>query len=152
MKILIDGDGCPVKDIAIRMGHEYGLEVMLVTSINHYSPNNGQETIYVDTVSQAADIMIANKAEKGDIVVTGDYGLASLCLAKGCFCITFSGMYITNKNIDEMLSIRFINQKIRAEGGRVKGPSRRTCEDDSRFNDNLQEIILRHCSNPQLGL
>jgi uncharacterized protein len=152
MKIIIDGDACPVKDVAFKIAEQYNVEIILVMSIKHYSSNNIDKTIYVDSFYQAADMAIVNRAVKGDIVVTNDYGLASLCLAKGCFCISFSGKHISNKNIDELLNIRFVSQKVRASGGKVKGPSKRTNEDDERFKNNLEKIVLSLYRGPQLEL
>lgn len=152
MKVLIDGDACPVKNIVYETAQKYGLEVVLITSIKHYSLNNRNDTIYVDSVSQAADMEIVNRAARGDIVVTGDYGLASLCIAKGSLCISFTGKLMNAKNIEYLLDIRFISQKVRAGGGKIKGPSKRTCEDDDRFRNNLEKLILSVYDSPQLEL
>jgi uncharacterized protein YaiI (UPF0178 family) len=152
MKILIDGDACPVKDIIFRIAEKYNIEVVLILSLKHYSLNNNENTIYVDSASQAVDMAIVNKCIKGDIVVTGDYGLASLCLMKGCYCLTFTGQFITNRNIDRLLDMRFIGQKIRASGGRTKGPTKRTTVDDDRFEENLERLILHYSCDPQLEL
>jgi Uncharacterized protein conserved in bacteria len=152
MKILIDGDACPVKEIIYSVAFRYGIEVVLILSISHFSLNNRKDTVYVDSVSQAVDMEIVNRCAKDDIVVTGDYGLASLCLMKGCFCISFSGKYINSQNIDELLNIRFIGQKIREGGGKLKGPSKRTYEDDDRFEKNLERIIIDYRHDPQLEL
>src|SRR5699024_2155987 len=60
-----------------------------VKSFNHFSHNNdinGVQTIYVDPDPDAADYKIIQLAEQGDIIITQDYGLASLGLAKGVKC------------------------------------------------------------------
>lgn len=143
MKIVIDGDGCPVKEIAENTAKRMGIGIVIYISIKHYSPKSSDNMIYVDAGFQSVDMAVANNISKGDVVVTGDYGLAELCLMKGCFCISFTGMIIDNRNIDELLSIRFIGNKIRQSGGRTKGPQKRKPEDDQRFEKNLEKIIGR---------
>lgn len=154
MKIFIDGDACPVKDIVYGLSTKYDIEVIIIMSIKHYSDayngtSNGKKVIYVDSNPQAADMAIVNRVSEGDIVVTGDYGLASLCIMKRCICLSFTGNIIDINNIDELLNIRYINQKIREFGGRTKGPPKRTSRDDCRFKRSLEKIILQNLG-PQL--
>jgi hypothetical protein len=150
MKIFIDGDACPSKDIAYDLSAKYDVEVIIIMSIKHYSDANcGREVIYVDSDPQAADMAIVNRVSGGDIVITSDYGLASLCIMKRCICLSFTGNIIDINNIDELLSIRYINQKIREYGGRTKGPPKRNSRDDFRFKRNLEKIILQNL-RPQL--
>ena len=83
MKIYVDADASPVKNIVIEEAAKAEIPVILVTSFSHYSPEEqpeGVETIYVDTGAEAADYRIMKMAEKGDIIITQDYGLASLGL------------------------------------------------------------------------
>ena len=37
MRIFIDGDGSPVKEDVIKLGESYGLDVIIVTSVDHYT-------------------------------------------------------------------------------------------------------------------
>lgn len=136
MRIIVDADACPVKDIIIQEAKEKHLPVILVSSISHHStvelPNH-VETIYVDSGSDAADYKIIQIAKDGDIVITQDYGLASLLLPKGCTVIHHNGFQYTNDNIDEMLHRRHVSSAIRRSGGRTKGPKPFTEEDRMKF-------------------
>jgi uncharacterized protein YaiI (UPF0178 family) len=67
-------------------------------------------------------------AARDDIVVTQDYGLASMILAKGASAVDQNGMPYISENIDSLLERRYIGQKIRRGGGRTKGPKKRTRE------------------------
>ncbi len=145
MKIFIDGDGCPVKGLIDDIAKKYALEVVLITSIAHFTSRQYQhfETILVDNISQAADIAIMNRVERGDIVVTQDFGLASMVLNKKAMAISFTGRIYNIKEIDTMLFQRHLAQKIRRGGGNIKGPSKRTMADDERFEKNLIKLITR---------
>nr|WP_257536020.1 YaiI/YqxD family protein [Metabacillus litoralis] len=108
MKIYVDADACPVKDIIISEARNLEIRVILVTSFSHFSnaeQPTGVETIYVDSGADAADYRIVKLVEKGDIIVTQDYGLASLGLAKGIIVLHHTGFSYTNENIDQLLQI-----------------------------------------------
>ncbi|MTI66010.1 MAG: YaiI/YqxD family protein [Firmicutes bacterium] len=146
MKILVDADSCPVKDIIIELGVEYNLEVYFVTNINHIlEVGDKANTIIVDNHSQAADIAIINKAEQGDIVITNDYGLASMALSKKCFSISARGYIYNNKNINNLLNTRHITMKLRKSNKcKIKGPRKRKSADDNKFKKNLELLILKN--------
>lgn len=146
MRIFVDADACPVKEIILHESSKYGIEVFLVHSTCHYSTKKEYEKAYhimVDNESQAADMAIMNKAQKGDIVVTGDFGLAALLLGKGAHVISFYGKVYKNDNIESMLFERHLSAVIRRSGGRVKGPAKRNKADDSYFQKNLNILINR---------
>lgn len=151
MKILVDSDASPVKEIIYDISKKYNIEALYISSISHYSTNpniDQSKFIYVDNSFQSADIEILNRAEKGDIVITDDYGLASLVLAKACFCISSKG-YIYNKdNINSLLTQRYISMKERQRNNRVKGGSKkRESSDDERFKKNLIRILDNNLKN-----
>src|SRR5690625_4478441 len=135
MKIYIDADACPVKDRAIAIAKEADIPVVLVTSFSHFSHATDPEhvkTIYVDDGADAADFKIMQLASKGDIVITHDYGLASLCLGKGCMVVHHKGFEYTSKNIDHLLHTRYTRAMARKSGQRTKGPKSYTTEDETK--------------------
>jgi len=143
MRILVDGDACPVTHLIEKIAARYGVGVVFFHSTCHYSSNSNAATekIMVDNESQAVDMAIINKAEKGDIVVTGDFGLASMVLGKEAKAISFSGMIFDESNIDRLLLERHISGVIRRSGGRTKGPARRTDSDNRNFEKSLSFLI-----------
>jgi len=148
MKIYVDADACPVKDIIIKVAHKKEIPVTLIQSFSHFSHIEqpaGVETIYVDPGADAADFKIMGLAKKGDIIVTQDYGLASLGLAKGCFVIHHKGFSYTDKNIDHLLHTRYLGAMARKSGQRTKGPKAFTKEDEAKF-----EKLLRVTINQQV--
>lgn len=144
MKIYVDADACPVKDIIIFEARKLKIPVILVTSFSHFS-NAEQpsevETIYVDSGADAADYRIVKLAEKGDIIVTQDYGLASLGLAKGIIVLHHKGFSYTNENIDQLLQTRYLSAMARKSGQRTKGPKPFTAEDREQFRDLFSQVI-----------
>lgn len=142
MKIYVDADACPVKELIIEAGEKYSIAVYLVLSLSHYSPlKKSVETIMVDNIPEAVDIAISNRVVKGDIVVTQDYGLASILISKGCIVLHHSGRRFTNDNIDELLFKRHISSKVRRGGGKTKGPKALTEKDKNRFKISLEKVI-----------
>jgi len=80
---------------------------------------------------------------KGDVVITQDYGLAAMCLARGAVPLNQNGMVYTNENIDALLHQRHAAQKIRRGGGRLKGPPKRGAQEDRAFEASLEKILAK---------
>jgi uncharacterized protein YaiI (UPF0178 family) len=147
MKIYIDADACPVKDIVISEGKRAGIPIILVMSFSHFSTAeqpSGVQIIYVDSGAEAADYRIMKLAKSGDIIVTQDYGLASLGLAKGCVVLHHKGFSYTNENIDQLLQTRYLSAMARKSGKRTKGPKPFTAEDREQFRELFEQVISRN--------
>lgn len=143
MKIIVDADACPVKDIIEHIAREYRIETILVANLNHMIASDYARIIRVDGTAQAADIAIINLATPGDLLVTQDYGLAAIALAKGCSVIDHMGKEYTPENIDFLLMRRYLNQKARQAGQRISGPSKRQKNDNHRFSEEFRRVIRR---------
>ena len=144
MKLYIDADACPVKDVVITEGEKRKLSVILVTSIPHYTSKelpDHVKTIYVDTGADAADYRIMQLIQKGDLLVTQDYGLASLALGKGATVLHHSGFRYTQENIDSLLQQRYFSSLARKGGKRTKGPRAFTAADKEKFRLVLVESL-----------
>lgn len=125
MRILIDADGCPVVNETIKVAHKFNLESIIFCDTSHNFDEKNIKVIVVSKGIDAVDFAILNNIEKGDIVITQDYGLASLVLSRNSYAINQSGMVYTNENIDELLYSRYISKKMRNSGARIKGPKKR---------------------------
>lgn len=141
MQLWIDADACPVVNLAIRVAARHGVEVTLVCDDAHHMQREGARTITVSRGADSADLMLVNLVHKGDCVVTQDYGLAALCLARGARPIDQNGRIYDENNIDSLLGMRHISQKVRRAGGRMKGPSKRTKEQDDWFEQALESVL-----------
>lgn len=141
MKILVDADACPVKDIIERVAKEYGLPVMMLTDTSHVLTSAYSEIVLVSKAPDAVDFALINRTAKGDIVVTQDYGVAAMALGKGAYAIHPSGKIYTDSNIDVLLMERDIAKKCRRDGERIKGHAKkRTNADDERFTQAFRRL------------
>lgn len=147
MKILVDADACPVKEIIITCAKKHGLEVVMVSDVAHMLFYNEPfiTSITVDQGADSADLAIANRTQAGDICVTQDYGLASLLLAKKATVLHHNGFFYTQENIDRMLFERHLSREMRRQkksrGGHVR---KRTKEDDEKFLFALENAIQKN--------
>lgn len=143
MRILIDADGCPVVDLAVAQAKKFHIECLLLCDTSHVFQKEGAQTLTFSKGPDSVDFALVNLAQPGDIVITQDYGLAAMCLARNAVVLSQDGMQYTADNIDALLLQRHIAKKIRNAGGRLKGPSKRRSQQDEAFLDKLEEILKR---------
>lgn len=135
MRVFIDADACPVVSIVENISKKYNIPVTLLCDTNHVLTSEYSEVIVVGAGADAVDYKLISICHRGDIVVSQDYGVAAMALGKGAFAIHQSGKWYTNDNIDQMLMERHLNKKTRRSSHKnhIKGPKKRTEEDDVRF-------------------
>lgn len=141
MRILIDADGCPVVDLTVQEAKSRSIECIILCDTSHEIVRDGAETVVISKGADSVDFALVNMVQKGDIVVTQDYGLAAMCLARGSIPINQNGLVYTDGNIDALLMSRHVSKKVRSSGGRLKGPPKRKAEDDEAFLKSLRKII-----------
>ena len=141
MKILIDADGCPVVDLSVAAAKKHGTECVIICDTSHVFDKDGARTVVVEKGADSADFKIVNMLSKGDLVVTQDYGLAAMCLARGAAVISQNGLVYNDKNIDELLFSRYVSKKVRLSGGRLKVPHKRTAEQDEKFKETVEKLL-----------
>ena len=141
--LLIDADGCPVVDMAVRLARQHNIGCLILCDTAHEFSKEGARTITVSKGADSVDFALVNLVKKGDVVVTQDYGLAAMCLARGAVPLNQNGMVYTNDNIDALLHQRHTAQKIRRGGGRLKGPPKRGAEQDRAFEAALENILTK---------
>lgn len=139
MKVLVDADGCPVVDLTIRLSA--GVDVFLVCDTAHEFNRAGATTITIGQGPDAVDYAIVNRISPGDIIVTQDYGLAALALARKGRPIDQNGRIFTDDNIDFLLHTRHVGQQIRRAGGRTKGPKKRTRLENEQFEVSFRSLL-----------
>lgn len=141
MKVLIDADACPVVDIAIRLCREFGVLCILLCDTAHVIRRDGAQTLVFDKGADSVDFALVNRVAPGDAVITQDYGLASMCLSRQARVLHQDGWEYTEYNIQALLFQRHESRKYRASGGRVKGPSKRTNQQDKAFSDAFRKVL-----------
>lgn len=144
MQIYVDADACPVTDIVEAIAEKYKIPVTLLCDTNHILYSDYSEVVVVGAGADAVDYKLISLCHKGDIVVSQDYGVAAMALGKEAYAIHQSGKWYTNDNIDRMLMERHLNKKARrsSQKNHIKGPKKRTEEDDRRFAQSFEKLIL----------
>ncbi len=141
MQVLIDADGCPVVGIAVSLCREFAAPCILLCDTAHELRRDGVTTLVFDKGADSVDFALVNRVSAGDIVITQDYGLASMCLAKNAHVLHQDGWAYTLDNIDALLFQRHAARQHRAAGGRIKGPGKRTANQDRAFSAALRELL-----------
>ena len=141
MKVLIDADACPVVDIAVTLCKHYQIQCLLLCDTAHTIQRDGAETLIFDKGSDSVDFALVNRTCPGDIVITQDYGLASMCLGRNVRILHQDGWEYTLDNISGLMEQRHASKKYRMAGGRTKGPSKRTKAQDDAFETALQQML-----------
>ena len=116
---------------------------MLFCDSNSLISSDYSNVRIIASVTDAVDFALVNVCRAGDIVVTQDYGVAAMALARGAYAINQDGWRYTNENIEGLLAKRhFIKKMINAtHKHHLKGPSKRTTEDDERFMEALEQLL-----------
>ena len=139
--VLIDADGCPVVDLTIRICRSRQIPVLILCDTAHQIQREGAQTPVFDKGADSVDFALVNRVRPGDIVVTQDYGLASMCLARRARVLNQNGLEYTSDNIDFLLVRRHENKKLLRSGKHPKGPAKRTREQDNAFAQTLEKIL-----------
>ena len=140
MRVLIDGDASPVKEIAVDICNSFGVECIIYMDYAHEYESHYAKVIFCDKHKDSVDLRISNDCLKDDIVVTQDYGLATLILTKGAKVLHNNGFIIDEKNIDSLLESRYLGNKLRNKQ-KIKGPRKRVLEDDIKFSNTLKALL-----------
>ncbi len=141
MKILVDADACPVKEIIVYIARLNKIPVIMFIDTSHQLHDGYSTIVTVDKARDSVDIALANKIQAGDIVVTQDYGVAAMALGKRGAVINQNGLIYTNNNIDRLLFERHLGQKIRRSGGKTGNAKKRTKEDDRAFENAFVSLV-----------
>lgn len=145
MQIFVDADACPVVSIVENVAEKYNIPVTLLCDTNHVLTSEYSEVIVVGAGADAVDYKLISICHRGDIVVSQDYGVAAMALGKGAYAIHQSGKWYTDDNIDQMLMERHLNKKARRSSykNHVKGTRKRTEEDDIRFAQSFERMVMK---------
>ena len=132
MNILIDADGCPVVDLTLQIAKQFGIPVIILCDTSHQIERKGADSV---------DFALVNRVKPGDLVVTQDYGLASMCLARCARVLNQNGLEYTADNMDVLMLRRYENKKLLRAGKHPKGSAKRTKEQDMKFAEVLRKIL-----------
>jgi len=147
--IYIDADACPVKNEIYRVAERHAgkgaaLKVFVVSNAPIAVPRDEMiERVVVGAGMDEADNWIAERAGKGDIVITADVPLASRCVKAGANVIAPNGRVFTEASIGETLATRNLMDSLRSAGEITGGPKPFSPRDRSNFLSALDQAIVR---------
>lgn len=141
MRVLVDADACPVKEIILEICMKNNIELYMYFDNSHIYSDGYSKVVIVDKSKDSVDLNILNNLFDNDIVVTQDYGLASIVLSKGAKCISNDGIIYNNDNIDELLFKRFLGLKMRRANIKTKNIKKRTKKMNYNFEKNFLVLI-----------
>ena len=141
--LFIDADACPVKAEAEKVATRHRVDMKLVSNGGlRLSQNPLVEVVIVPDGPDVADMWIADRATKGDVVVTGDIPLAAKCVEAGAEVLRHNGERFTQANIGQQLAMRDLMADLRAaDPFRQGGGKAFSKADRSRFLDALERAL-----------
>lgn len=141
MRILVDADACPSINMITSIAKEYKLPLTLYSDTTHNLKNDYALIKTLSKGFQSVDIKIINDINNNDILITQDFGLATLALAKKSKVISPKGLIYTNDNIDRLNFEKYLNSLNRRQKIHIKGPKKRTIDDSKRLEDSIIKCI-----------
>jgi uncharacterized protein YaiI (UPF0178 family) len=144
--IYLDADACPAKDLVAKVAARYGVPLKVVANVPIRVPSASGldvETVVVPGTPDAADDWIAERATKGDLVLTADIPLAARVIANGVRCLDFRGGEYNPNRIGDALASRDFNATLRQMGVVTGGPSAYSPKDRSKFASALDAAVNR---------
>ncbi len=141
LRVLIDADGCPVVDETVEICKKYEVKCLILCDTSHYFNKAGAEVLTFSKGADSVDFALVNLLKDNDIVITQDYGLAAMALAKKAKVLNENGIEYTNDNIDSFLSARYTSKKLRNAGVRLKGSGKRKASQDEDYVHALKKMI-----------
>ncbi len=146
VRILVDGDACPVKDEIYRVAWRTEVPVTIVANSHFRVPDHPLiARVVVSDGFDAADDWIAERSDARAIVVTADILLADRCIKAGATVLAPTGKPFTASSIGAAVATRAIMADLRAGAGSegIGGPKPFAKEDRSRFLSVLDAAIVR---------
>jgi uncharacterized protein len=142
--IYVDADACPVKPEVYKVAERHGVKVFVVANAFLNVPQSPLiERVLVSTGFDAADDWIAERAQRGAIVITADIPLASRCVKAGADVIGPTGKPFSEASIGMVLATRNLMEDLRAMGDVTGGPKPFSAKDRSAFLSALDVAINR---------
>ena len=141
--LYVDADACPVKAEAERVATRHKIAMKLVSNGGlRPSPNPLVENIIVPEGPDVADMWIADRATKGDVVITSDIPLAAKVVASGARVLKPNGEALTEANVGNALATRDLMTDLRAADPFRQGGGKAFSKTDrSRFLDALERTM-----------
>jgi uncharacterized protein YaiI (UPF0178 family) len=146
MKIWVDADACPVviKEILFKAALRTKVEVTLVANQFIQTPSSPLiQSVKVPAGFDVADNEIVKRANKGDLVITGDIPLAAEVMEKGAQALNPRGEQYSTDNIRARLNMRDFMDTLRSSGIHSGGPPPLGQKERQAFANNLDRYLTK---------
>lgn len=142
-QVHVDADACPTgaRQSIEHLSRQNQLKLFYYIDDSHELYPEYGVVRQVGKGHDAVDLALVNQIRRGDIVITQDYGLAALVLARGALAIHPKGMVYSDHNIDALLAERHLAARARKGGERSRHPGKRVREHDLQFSEQLKNLI-----------
>lgn len=141
-EIYVDADACPVKEEIVRVADRHNIRVHMVSDGGiRPVPNPLVSMVFVTSGTDAADDWIAERAKRGDVVVTADIPLAARAIENGALVLRPNGEPLDASSIGAVLATRNLMTDLRSAGAITGGPRPYAQKDRSRFLDYLERAV-----------
>ena len=143
--IYVDADACPVKDEIVTTAIRHGCRAVMVCNGGiRPNPHPLIDLVIVDDGPDVADIWIAERAGRADIVVTSDIPLAARAVEKGASVLRPNGSAITEANVGNVLATRDLMADMRAADPFRQGKGKPFSKADrGQFSQALDQLLSR---------
>ena len=141
MTLRVDADACPSITAIENIACMYQVPLFLYCDYSHEQKRDYANIILVDTGYQSVDMRLINDVQAHDIVITGDYGVATMAISKEASVLNSKGDIYDKSKIDFLLSLRHQTGKLRRHGIHMKGPKKRTKLDEERLILSLKKLL-----------
>lgn len=149
MRLLIDGDACPDRKEVIELALHYGVEVLLFVDFSHIIEDERIQIVMCEVGKDSVDQMILSYIQEGDLLISQDYGLASLALLKNVVVLHVTGKRISEDNINNLLTSRYLGHLSRKQNKHVKGPKKRDYKTSQIFLRELEKLLIENKINEE---
>ncbi len=141
MRILVDADGCPSREVIESIVKEYGCECIMFHDYSHEIESPCCECRCVETGRDSVDFAIVKECAAEDIVVTQDVGLAAMVLPKAKAVINTYGWFYTERNIDKLLNRRHMSSVQRQRRNFHKRPKKQVTNNAQNLGRQLAKAV-----------
>lgn len=144
MRLIVDGDACPVKDLILRAAVRLDLPMILVSNRPMgFGDEHGVTAVIVPQGPDQADQWIVEASTPEDLVITADIPLAAAVVAKGAVALGHRGEVFDAASIGEYKARWSLMNDLRSQGMELGGPKAFGNKDRASFANAFEQLVRR---------
>lgn len=144
MRIIVDGDACPVKELVAKAARRCALPLLFVSNkAMAFGAEPGVTEVLVPAGADEADRWIAQEVKPGDLVITADLPLADKVVEAGALALGHRGERFDAFSIGERMATWTLHRELREQGLDMGGPKAYGPKDRQAFAAALDRELQR---------